>query len=87
MAAQRKAFSLLELLLVIAIMFLLITIAIVAFGGARESANRTASLNALRQMTAGYNSYATDHRGRFMPGYLDVGTPDDLAEARRIVTS
>ncbi|MCZ6836351.1 MAG: type II secretion system protein [Planctomycetota bacterium] len=70
MSHSRKAFSLLELLLVIGVMFLLISIAVVAFSGVRASANRTASLNALRQMATGFNSYATDHRGRFMPGYL-----------------
>ncbi len=74
MSSSRKAFTLIELLMVIAIMFLLITLAIVAFGGVRASANRTASLNSVRQMAMGFNSYAADHDGRFMPGYLAEST-------------
>ena len=70
MMPRRTAFTLLELLVVIAIMFGLITIAVVSFSGVRAVANRTASLNALRQMAAGFNSYASDHSGRFLPGYV-----------------
>lgn len=77
MMPRRTAFTLLELLVVIAIMFGLITIAIVSFSGVRAVANRTASLNALRQMAAGFNSYASDHSGRFLPGYVAEAEMDD----------
>jgi len=76
MAHTRWGFTLLELLVVIALMFVLITIAIVAFSGVRAGADRTASLNALRQMSMGFNAYANEHRGRFMPGYLDAESMD-----------
>ena len=77
MMPRRTAFTLLELLVVIAIMFLLISIAIVSFKGVRAGANRTASLNALRQMAAGFNSYSSDHGGRFLPGYVGEAEMDD----------
>ena len=77
-----RAFTLVELLIVLAIIFLLITVAFVAFAKARKTASRVESLNALRQMMAGYTSYSGEHKGRLMPGYLDpnmIGTlPNQL---------
>jgi len=73
MARTRNAFTIVELLLVIAIIALLIGLVIVAMGGVRNSANRTESANALRQMIAGYNAYSADHRQTLMPGYIDSG--------------
>lgn len=87
MMPRRTAFTILELLVVIAIMFLLITIAIVSFSGVRAGANRSASLNALRQMAAGFNSYASDHGGRFLPGYVaeaDMDDPTDIEVVARL---
>jgi type II secretory pathway pseudopilin PulG len=76
---KRRAagFTIVELLVVIAILFVLIGLVMVALRTGRRAASRTESLNALRQMTSAYNVYATEHKGRLMPGYIDV--PDFAA--------
>jgi type II secretory pathway pseudopilin PulG len=66
-----RAFTLVELLISIAILFLLIGVAAVALQGVRKGANRADSMQALRQMITGYLAYAQDHNGRLMPGYID----------------
>ncbi len=72
MHSRRTAFTLIELIVTIALIALLLGILIVAVGGVRKSAERASSLGALRQITAAYNGYAQDHSGRLMPGYIDV---------------
>jgi prepilin-type N-terminal cleavage/methylation domain-containing protein len=70
--APRRAFTLLELLVTIGIIALLASLIIVVLGGARASANRTESTNALRSMLRGYAAYSADNGQQLMPGYLDV---------------
>jgi type II secretory pathway pseudopilin PulG len=77
MTRRRTAFTLLELLITIAIVFLLISAAAFGLRTARRSAARVESLNALKQMVLAYTAYATDHKGKLMPGYIDpadIGT-------------
>jgi type II secretory pathway pseudopilin PulG len=72
---RTAGFTIVELLVVIAILFVLIGLVMVALRTGRRAASRTESLNALRQMTSAYNVYATEHKGRLMPGFVD---PADL---------
>ena len=58
----RSGFTIVELMVSIAVIFVLITAAFVAFKAVKSSANRTESLNALRQMMAGYNMYSGEHK-------------------------
>lgn len=68
-----RGFTVVELLVVLAIIALIVGILLVAMGEVRSSARRTESANALRHMVTAYNSYSTDHNSRFMPGYVTTG--------------
>ena len=70
-AAKRRAFTLLELIISLAIMAILLTLVIAPLHRIQNSANRADSLGALRQMVRAYASYSTDNRQRLMPGYVD----------------
>ncbi len=70
MNRRHRAFSLLELLVSIAIIMVLVGLLLVSLRGVRASATRTDSMNALRQMALAYSSYSDEHRKRLMPGYI-----------------
>jgi prepilin-type N-terminal cleavage/methylation domain-containing protein len=65
-----RGFTIIELLVVIAILFLLITVAFIGLKTARRSADRSVTLNALRQMMTAYSGYTTENGGRLLPGYI-----------------
>jgi type II secretory pathway pseudopilin PulG len=69
-----RAFTITELLISIAVIFLLVTTALVGLRAARKGAERTVSLSALRQMMTGYSAYTTDHNGHLLPGYIKPNT-------------
>ncbi len=72
-----NGFSLIELLMVIAILFVLVGITLVALRSARVGATRAQTLNTMRGMMTAYSAYATEHNGRLMPGFIrdtDIGT-------------
>ena len=67
--SRRSAFTLVELLVVIAIIALLIALLLPALSSARGAATQANELSAARQQAIAYLSYASDHREFLMPGY------------------
>ncbi len=70
---SRRAFTLIELLIVVAMIAVLVGILAISLRGVGAAATRTESLSALRQMALGYTAYTQDHRGQLLPGYIDEG--------------
>ena len=62
---RHRAFSLVELLIVIAIIALLIAILMPALSAAREHARRVQCLSNIRQLDMAWLSYAYEHKGHF----------------------
>jgi prepilin-type N-terminal cleavage/methylation domain-containing protein/prepilin-type processing-associated H-X9-DG protein len=60
---KNKAFTLVELLVVIGIIALLISILLPALSKAKKSANSAKCLSDLRQVVTGFQFYAADYRG------------------------
>lgn len=87
---QRRAFTLVELLVTVAIIALLAGITAVALRPIRNTAKRTDSANALRQMVLGASAYTADNNGVILPGYVSaerlelLGIDPKLASGRSV---
>jgi prepilin-type N-terminal cleavage/methylation domain-containing protein/prepilin-type processing-associated H-X9-DG protein len=75
-SSSRPAFSLIELLVSIAIVALLIALLMPGLAAARESANRSICLNNLRQTAVAAHCYALDEQGWFPYGLYSPGGLD-----------
>lgn len=75
---HERAFTLVELLIVIAIIAVLVGLVFFSFRNVRAGATRLESQSALRQMIMAHGSYSADHRMELMPGYLDLNALGDL---------
>jgi prepilin-type N-terminal cleavage/methylation domain-containing protein/prepilin-type processing-associated H-X9-DG protein len=79
MARRRhRAFTLVELLVVVAIVVVLVALLLPVLGRAREQARRVACASNLRQLATAFAMYYEDHRQAY-PGaaHNDSGRPDD----------
>lgn len=79
--AVRRAFSLIELLVVIGIVVMLITVLIPAVRYARDQANTAACLSNLRQVGTAFAAYRANNAGLMPPVYVapvDAQVPEGL---------
>ena len=82
---SRSAFTLIELLIVIAIIALLIGILLPAIGGARKSARMAVCMSNMRQFAVATASYASENKDRLFnySWYRGTPIPPDFARAMK----
>jgi prepilin-type N-terminal cleavage/methylation domain-containing protein len=68
-----RAFTLIELLAVIAILALLVGLTLPVLATVKEAGLKSAELAAARKLMAGFHAYAADNNGRVLQGYHDPG--------------
>lgn len=77
--SKHRAFTLVELLVVIGIVALLISILLPALNKARQTANAVKCASNLRQITIGWLIYANANRGASVPGRMpNLGDPNNV---------
>ncbi len=86
----RCGFTVVELLVTIAIIALLIGLLVPTFRAVRQTGNQTLEMSAARQLMVAYYNYANAHKGAVLPGYWPggqawdaSGNPIDTVAARR----
>jgi prepilin-type N-terminal cleavage/methylation domain-containing protein len=77
MNGRRRGFTLVELLVVLAVMGTLVSLLLPAIQAAREAARRTQCASRLRQIGLAAQAYHAAH-GCFPPGYLGPGKPVEV---------
>lgn len=85
MTRRTHAFTLIDLLVVIAVIAVLIGVLLPSLGKARDAARTTIAQSACRSLVQAYTMYADDHKGRVLPAHLDadqpVGVQDEFGNA------
>jgi Tfp pilus assembly protein PilE len=74
--SRRKAFTLVELLIVIGILMLLMSILLPGLSAAREQARAVKCQNNIRSLWQGYVAFAAAHENRVPGGDNDASNPD-----------
>src|SRR5690349_23940222 len=75
----RRAFTLVELLVVIGIIAVLVSILLPSLNRAREAANQTKCLSNLRQLGLAFVMYVNESKGKFpYTGRYDIPKPEDF---------
>ncbi len=67
-----KAFTIVELLVVVGILALLLGMLLPALAGAQKRSKKHKELNAIRQVGLGWTLYANANNDKLLPGYLDL---------------
>ncbi|MHC4911357.1 MAG: type II secretion system protein [Planctomycetota bacterium] len=75
---RKRGFTLLELILAVAIIAVLISLVVVAMGRARSTAQRTRTMSSLQGLIRGYTAYSTDNNGALIPGFMPGQTLQQL---------
>lgn len=77
----KRAFTMIELLVVVAVIGLLLGLLLPAVGGARRRAHGVVCASNCRQLHLANDLYAHDYGGRYMPGAVDIQAPTVMSAA------
>lgn len=83
--SRSSAFTLIEVLVVMAIVGTLVALLVPALGKCRAAAKRTRELNTARQAITALHSYSNDSRGDILPGYAKQSWVNGRMEVRNNV--
>ncbi|MDG1137515.1 MAG: type II secretion system protein [Phycisphaerales bacterium] len=73
---NKRAFSIIEMIVVIAIIGVLAAIILPSLNGARLRAQKTQELSLISQSGKAWFMYTSDHQGKLLPGYLSAGVQE-----------
>ena len=82
-----RAFTLTELMVVIAVMGILVATLIPVLASTFRQAKSTAELQAARQLIRGYNMVSEDNKGKLLVGYLSDDPNEDDYLGDEIIAS
>jgi prepilin-type processing-associated H-X9-DG protein len=86
-SVRSRAFSLVEILVIIGILSILVGLLLPTLASAREAANRTKCMSNLRQIALAFTMYLNDNNGRFprpaQRGDASVQKPEDWVHFQR----
>src|ERR1043166_2420520 len=84
---RRDAFTLVELLVVIALIAILSGLLLPSSSSAKSKPRQSQCLNNLRQISVGYMIYPTENAGQYCPQRLCPDTPQDPFGLSALVSS